>query len=94
MEILKETASDDTFINYKELKLMSPGENTLVFKVDGMSCQHCKLNIEKAVMALEGITSASADLEKNEVEVSFDSGKVQKDELVAAISQAGYRVTE
>ena len=72
---------------------MFPHEDTIIFKVGEMRCEHCRQNIEKAVMALEGISAVSVDLDENEVEVVFDTKQVHKDELAAAITQAGYPVT-
>ncbi len=64
----------------------------ITFKVEGMSCNHCKQSIEKAVRALAGVASATVDLAQNEVEVSFDPQTVKKEELETAIINAGYRV--
>ncbi|HOL17025.1 MAG TPA: copper ion binding protein [Bacillota bacterium] len=64
----------------------------ITFKVEGMSCNHCKQSIERAVRALPGVTSATVDLAQNEVDISFDPQKVKKEELQAAITGAGYRV--
>jgi copper chaperone len=64
----------------------------ITFKVEGMSCNHCKQSIENAVRALEGVTGAAVDLEQNQVEVTFDPQTVKKEALQAAVTNAGYRV--
>ncbi len=71
---------------------MADTEKKISFKVDGMSCNHCKKSIESAVKALEGVTDASVSLEQNLVEISYDSNVVGRDELDRAIKNAGYQV--
>ena len=35
----------------------------LVVQVEGMSCNHCKANVEKALRQLEGVTDVEVDLQ-------------------------------
>lgn len=37
-------------------------EEDLVVRVEGMSCNHCKANVEKAIRRLEGVTDVDIDL--------------------------------
>ena len=59
------------------------------FKIDGMSCAHCIMAIEKTLLKL--------DLKKIHVkigsaEVEFDNSKVNEKEIADAITEAGYKV--
>lgn len=63
------------------------------FKVEGMSCSHCKAAVEKALKSTQGVEDAVADLSAKLVKVSYDPGKVSRDVLVRAIQDAGYEVT-
>ena len=72
---------------------MPANRETITFTVEGMSCDHCRRNIEKALGALEGVIAVTADLRKQEVSVDFVPGSAHKQELSEAITQAGYRVT-
>ncbi len=72
---------------------MSRKSETLVFKVEGMSCNHCKASVENAVRALDGVTGARVFLEENKVEITYNPGGASKEELAKAIQNAGYRVT-
>ena len=56
--------------------------------VQGMKCAHCKAKVEAAVLALEGVHAAEADLEKKQVEVDCDA-EVAHEALVEAIEGAG-----
>ena len=34
-----------------------------VLKIDGMMCNHCRMHVEKALSAVEGVTAVTVDLE-------------------------------
>ena len=72
---------------------MSANQETIIFNVEGMSCEHCKNSIEGAVRALTGVTGAAVDLEKKQVKVAFDPAVLKREELENAITRAGYTVT-
>lgn len=62
-------------------------------KVNGMSCGHCTAAVEKAMLKLDGVTAAKADLEKKEVTVRMEK-EIADDILKAAIIESGYEVPE
>ncbi|MCE5313317.1 MAG: cation transporter [Nitrospiraceae bacterium] len=62
-----------------------------IIEVSGMSCGHCVNRVKKAVDALKGISSS--DVQIGTVKVSFDEAVVSRKEVVAAIENAGYKVT-
>lgn len=64
----------------------------VTFRVPDMSCAHCKAAVEGSLNGLTGVESASADVEKGVVEVSYDEGRVTTEELEGAIEDAGYSV--
>ncbi len=55
-----------------------------------MSCNHCKMTIEKAVNALEGISSVYADPATKKVVVEFDESLTTINDIKKAIDEAGY----
>ena len=62
------------------------------FDVTGMSCAHCKAAVEGSLEGLSGVESASADVEKGVVAVSYDENRVTTEQLEDAIEDAGYSV--
>lgn len=46
-----------------------------VLKIEGMTCMHCKMNVEKALRGVAGVTNAQVDLGKNEAVVSGSAGR-------------------
>jgi len=59
-----------------------------------MSCNHCKMTIEKAVKQLSGITNVNADPATKKVMIEFDEQKVSLEDIKSAIVDAGYEVQE
>ena len=57
------------------------------YKITGMSCAACQARIEKAVGALEGVTSCSVSLLTNSMGVE---GDVSSEAVIAAVVKAGY----
>lgn len=66
-------------------------EQTLTLSVEGMHCGSCVARVEKALLAVPGITHASVNLatEKAQVQGAAPESKI----LLAALQQAGYRAS-
>lgn len=60
---------------------------THTYRVLGMNCSHCKMCVEKAAMKLDGVTFATADIAKKQLEIE---GSVDEAELKVAIEAAGF----
>ena len=59
------------------------------FKVEGMRCNHCKANVEKAVSSIQGVESVEVSLEDKIVLVK---GNFTPDEVKKAIEEIGFRL--
>ena len=64
-------------------------ETTL--SVPEIHCDHCKMSIEGAVTALEGVASAKVSVEKATVSVGFDA-PASIEGIIGAIEEQGYDV--
>lgn len=63
-------------------------------KIQGMTCNHCVMRVQKALKGVAGVHDAQVNLQKAEAVVSFDEGKVTLDKLSAAVADAGYKVVQ
>jgi len=63
---------------------------TLKLRVTGMTCGHCQMKVEQALLGAIGVYSAVVDLSGGEAEVDFDDDTTTTDQLIAAIAKAGY----
>jgi len=59
-------------------------------RVLGMTCGHCQAKVEKALKGIPGVYSAIIDLPDGEAEIDFDDDSVTTDQLLAAVTKAGY----
>jgi len=60
--------------------------------VDGMSCDHCRMRVEKAVKALQGVSSAEVNQENKTLTVQYDNSKTKRGQINEAIEAQGYSV--
>ncbi|MCX7793095.1 MAG: cation transporter [Thermodesulfovibrionales bacterium] len=58
-------------------------------KIEGMSCQHCVMRVKKALESVKGVKSLMVEIGR--ARVDCDCGK---EDLIAAITKAGYSVKE
>ncbi|MDH4659147.1 heavy-metal-associated domain-containing protein [Corynebacterium pyruviciproducens] len=65
---------------------------TTTYSVEGMTCGHCKMAVEKEVGAIEGVTSVEASVEAKNVTVTGDN--VSVDDVAAAVEEAGYTLVK
>ena len=58
-------------------------------KIDGMMCNHCRMHVEKALSAVEGVTAVTVDLEAKTATVE-SSTEISRDILRTVVADAGY----
>ena len=63
-------------------------------KIQGMTCNHCSMRVQKALKGVAGVQDALVDLGKAEAAVTFDEAKVNADKLAAAVVDAGYKIVK
>ena len=67
----------------------SSSDTPWMFTVKGMSCNHCKNNVEKAILQIEGVERVEIDLVSGQTVVY---GKADKDALKKAVESIGFEV--
>lgn len=69
-------------------------EVELVYHVEGMTCDHCEMSIQKGVSELDGISLVEANHEDSTTHVVFDPTKTDTKQIIAAIEKRGYKVVQ
>ncbi|MDM0011760.1 heavy metal translocating P-type ATPase [Variovorax sp. J22P168] len=72
---------------------VATGPQAWSLPIEGMSCASCVTRVEKALVALQGVSDASVNLATEAASVHTD-GSIGLDRLRAAIEKAGYTVGE
>jgi len=69
---------------------------TQVFKVSGMTCEHCVASVTEELTELPGVGAVAVDLVPGEVSsVTVDSAnELELEEVRAAIDEAGYELVD
>lgn len=72
---------------FSKFKKQEVAEGTTVYCVEGMHCNHCKANMEKAAMSTKGVISAEATPTANTLVIT---GTATDDDIRKAVEQAGF----
>jgi len=64
-------------------------KNILQYRVEGMTCDHCKATVENGLKDLQGVSEVLADRSNNQVTVQAES--VSENKIKETIEKLGYR---
>jgi copper chaperone len=67
-------------------------ETHVLLNVPSVSCNHCKMAIEKAVSVLDGVDVVDVDVAEKTVSVEFDDTVVSLDAIEESVAGEGYEV--
>ncbi len=60
------------------------------FKITGMSCAPCSINIDGTLEDTDGVNEANTSYANQVTEVTFDELKINAEDIVKTIKSAGY----
>lgn len=81
--VIQRYVSKDSIINSKS-------DSMKIFFIEGMSCNHCRMSAEKAILSVAGVTSATVDLQSKEARVE---GTASAEEICKAVEAVGFKCT-
>ncbi len=62
----------------------------LEIQVEGMTCRHCEMAVEKAIKELEGVKEVHASHKEKKVEILYENPNLKKEEIYKTIEETGY----
>jgi P-type Cu+ transporter len=62
----------------------------IIFKITGMHCTSCAMNIDLELEDQKGVVSSKTNYAKSETTVSYDPNIISKKLLITIISKLGY----
>lgn len=65
----------------------SINENQVIYRIEGMACNHCKNSVEKAIRGLENVEDVEVVLGKKEAVVT---GKPSDEAVKKAVEDLGF----
>lgn len=60
-----------------------------ILKIQGMTCEHCKAKVEKALKEIEGVEEVKVSLFRKQAKIKGENLKDEK--LVKTVEEAGYK---
>jgi P-type Cu+ transporter len=75
------------------LKKKPQGE-TVTFKIDGMHCTSCSMNIDGELEETEGVISANTNYPKSKTVITYNPAKVNSNKLKEVIESLDYKAVE
>lgn len=64
--------------------------NTQRFSIQGMHCTSCAVSIDWEIEDVEGVELAKTNFADAVTEVTFDAARVSTDDILAAVTRAGF----
>jgi copper chaperone CopZ len=64
----------------------------MTFRVEGMHCSSCAMNLEGIEDDLPGILKVSASYPRETLQVEFDEARVNEAQISSAAQERGYRI--
>lgn len=61
-----------------------------LFKLSGMDCAACVINIDGELEETKGIKSAKTDYARSQTSIEFDPKEISRQEIVKLIAKIGY----
>jgi copper chaperone len=58
--------------------------------IQGMTCNHCVMRVQKALAEVPGVRKAVVTLEPGEAKIDYDDSASTADAMAAAVVKAGY----
>ena len=60
-------------------------------RITGMTCEHCKEAVEKALKKMPGARDISVDRFAGSATLEWDDTRASRDDLVAAVNELGFK---
>lgn len=78
--------------NFKEEKKKMSGIEKTIY-IEGMQCNHCKMTVEKALGAIDGVTKVEVSLEEKKAVVEMQK-EIEENKIKEVIKEAGFEVID
>ncbi|MEK7819721.1 MAG: heavy metal translocating P-type ATPase, partial [Pseudomonadota bacterium] len=75
-----------------QAETISAESRHVTLTINGMTCASCVARVEKALLAVPGVASATVNLATEKADVEFDPARAEIAALSAAVRRAGYEV--
>mgnify|MGYP002725908336 CR=1 FL=1 len=71
-----------------------PKAKDVTLNVKGMTCGGCESKVKKVLSACKGVSDVKVNHKEGKAELHLEEGKASVDDLIKAVKNLGYKVTE
>lgn len=71
-----------------------PETKDVTLHIEGMSCGGCEGKVKKVLSACKGVSDVQVSHKDGKAELHLEDGKASVDDLIKAVKNLGYKVTE
>lgn len=64
-----------------------------IIKIEGMSCNHCKMSVEDALKKIDGVQNVSVNLEEKTAIIEIEK-ELDNQQIINTIDEIGFDVIE
>jgi copper chaperone len=64
----------------------------LILNIEGMTCNHCVKAVKNSISSLSGVNNINVSLSENNVTLEYDKNTLNKEKIISAITNEGYKV--
>lgn len=86
---LEEVVKSVEDLGFKVVKTLMNPVQPVVIRIEGMKCNHCRTNVEKAIASVEGVKSVEADLQSATATID---GQFDLEEVIKSVEDLGFTV--
>jgi copper chaperone CopZ len=61
-----------------------------IFKITGMHCGSCAMNIDGELEDTDGVTTAVTNYAKSQTEITYNTEKISPEQIISIIKKTGY----
>ena len=76
-------------IKFRKAEQIKDNMNQVTVKIEGMTCNHCKANVENKISSIKGISDVQVDLAGSLARISGD--KLDLDQIKSDVESIGYK---
>lgn len=80
-------------VNYEKGEKKDMSKIIATIKIEGMSCNHCKMTVEKVLKEINGVDEVEVDLNKKQAIIESDR-KIDERKIKEVIEEEGFSVKE
>ncbi len=76
-------------IKFRKLNQIKDSMNNVTVKIEGMTCNHCKANVENKISSIKGISEVQVDLAGSQAKITGEDLDLEK--IRAEVESIGYK---